>query len=382
MCESSEGLVMVRRFGVELEGYVDSNIYGCVNRPNGYEWDIDSDGSLRSSDDEERCDDCDGDGEVSCSNCDSDGEVPCSNCDRDGRIECCECNGDGNYIDEDTGEELICIDCGGDGYEVCDECNGSGYNDCDECDGTNLVRCTTCDGDGVTETSGSEYGIEAKSEPLLNSGPIYDIYEYLHEHDWAVDNTAGLHIHVEVADYEWHDFQKLVALVAGIEPLIYSVTGSYRYDTTGYCSSLEGYHTGVRRVLKLQESELRGISNLYFTERRYMGLNLQSYTLSRKTVEFRYFSPQNDADMVEAYADLVTRIVDFAKHATYEQVLVITKKLISIDNFNEAFDVVSEVLELKRAEKLRRQENNIYSQYDRFSLAELEEISARHSIAI
>ncbi|RPK20126.1 amidoligase family protein [Paenibacillus xylanexedens] len=378
MCsEHTQGIEMPRRFGVELEGYVNEDVYGSVRRANGYVWDVVEDGSLTDNDDDEQCDDCDGYGHNSCDNCDSDGEVRCD-CDH-GHVPCDEC--EGACVVEEDGEEVTCANCSGDGYQNCDECEGSGYIKCGDCDGTNRVECSTCEGEGRVDTEGNSYGIEAKSEPLLHSGPVYDMYEYLDNIGWHIDNTAGLHIHVEVGDYEWHDFQKLIALVVGMEPFIFSVTSSFRYDCSSYCDSLESYYTGVARVLKAKPESLEGIRDLYYTNRRYMGLNLHAYRDFRKTVEFRYFSPQDDAVMVEAYADLVTRIVNFAKYATYEQVLVITKKLIGISSFEQARNIISEVLDLQKAEHLIHCAN-VYKHYDPMSIEQLLGISTEHSIAI
>jgi hypothetical protein len=256
----------VRRFGVELEGFTEKDIYGN-KEVDGHIWDIDSDGSLNPRD--------------------------------------CDC-------DED-----------------------------DDCDHSS---------DGI--------GIEARSEPLSNTGALYSMYNYLDSNGWKVNNSAGLHIHVEVADYIANDFKKLLALMVGIEPVIYSVTDSFRYFDSEYCGSLKKRSSGVSNVLNSEVFSYHG--EWFFTDERYTGLNFRSYNSRRNTVEFRYFAPQTEAKKVEAYVELVTQIVDFAKFASLEQILVITQKLLS-STFVEAMIVIKEVLGLTC--KLNK-ENNVFETYN------------------
>lgn len=281
------GIQLPRRFGVELEGFVDTSIYGG-RTVEGHRWDIDDDGSVSW--------DC---------NCDDD-------C-------CCDCQ--------------------------------------------------------------SEHkSIEAKNDPHDHTGILYDFYRYLDSYDWEVNGTAGLHIHVECNDYDAEDFQKLLALMVGIEPYIYSVTNEYRYHNS-YCRPLTNSSDEVDSILRRTYLS-SGIDSVKFTENRYYGLNFESYHSWRPTVEFRYFYPQTTADKVEAYVELVNKTCEFAKHATLEQVLVITNKLLDA-NLSEARTIIHEVLQLECGDNLVVQ-NNVYDRYDRNQLSKymLATIASERSIAI
>jgi hypothetical protein len=365
MCKN-HGINTPRRFGVELEGYVNSRVYGRVI--DGCEWDIEDDGSLRNGDTE--CGSCQGSGHVECPDCDSDGEIHCEHC-NNGYETCDECSGSGK--DEDGN---VCCECDGECEINCDHCDGRSYVKCPRCEGTNAIECYQCDGSGYVEAD--DYGIEAKCEPLSNTLPIYKMYDWLDGNGWHVDNTAGLHIHVEVEDYTVHDFQKLLALTVGIEPFIYSVTEEYRF-TSQYCRPLSEYRSQVLRAIG--RLDLYNIGSVKFSDTRYMGLNFDAYATYRKTVEFRYFYPQKSADMVEAYVELVTHMVNFAKHATMEQILVIVGQLLDANcTFDTNKEIIVETLKLECA-VLLQQQNDVFDNYDLFTANELQAIQVIRSSA-
>lgn len=52
-----------------------------------------------------------------------------------------------------------------------------------------------------------------------------------------VDHTCGLHVHVDVSDFQWQDFQRLLALWARYEPFFFEMTPPSRRGAWGqsYC---------------------------------------------------------------------------------------------------------------------------------------------------
>jgi hypothetical protein len=366
MCQQCEnenhgvkvGFPTVRRFGVELEGYVWSDIYGSY-RTGNHIWDIGEDGSL---DDGGNCDRCDGSGEVYCRTCDGNGSVDCCICLGNGNFDCSECEGNGYVWDEEQQDDVRCEECYGRGTIPCDECDGRGNIECDDCGGCGDVSCPDCDGDG----NNGIYGIEARSEPLKHTAPIHRMYEYLHRHEWEVNNTAGLHIHVEAEDYGREDFQKILALMIGIEPVIYSMNDRYRYYYTSYCRPITNWHTNVISKLSCSHHVLW---NHKFANTRYVGLNFDAHD-EHGTIEFRYFSPQENSDKVEKFVELATKIVDFAKAATMEQILVIVKHLIqNKNNFQALAEIIQETLNLSFTPW---NESSIYISYNWFRLEDIE----------
>jgi hypothetical protein len=52
-----------------------------------------------------------------------------------------------------------------------------------------------------------------------------------------IDRTCGLHVHVELTDFDWQDLQRLISLWARYEPFFFQLTPPSRWDN-GYCSPI------------------------------------------------------------------------------------------------------------------------------------------------
>lgn len=373
MC-SSHGIKTPRRFGVELEGYVKEDLQGSIVMDSGESWDVTDDGSLESCDETITCNapGCEN-GRVGCDEC-SDGRIECSDCSGRQIHNCGECGGSGEQ-DYGDGHCADCENCSGSGEVSCDNCN-YGYHLCDECDGRGTHTCEKCDGDGTISNPDMFYPVEVRSEPISDTGSLYEVYEALREKGWFVNDRAGLHVHVEVVDYELREFQKLALLGLAIEPFIFGVTGERRYNPSGYGYS-RGYNTPEYRERILRFIQQRGITLhnevQHFHTQRYMGLNFQAYNRGRPTIEFRYFSPQDNPEKVEAYVELVTKMVEFAKHAKREHIAVIVEKLESVQGFEEMKEVVAEVLELQFADRLHEENPRVIANYPRVKLSDITE---------
>jgi hypothetical protein len=193
------------------------------------------------------------------------------------------------------------------------------------------------------------------------------MYQYLDGYSWEVDSSAGLHIHVDANDFDNDDFDKMLMFTTGIEPIIYSMTSYYRFSGTSYCKPL----TYCRNAVKTKLSG--GNPNPYrygrlFSDTRYMGLNYEAIS-KHGTIEFRYFYPQEDAETVEKYVELMTKAVDFVKHATMEQIIVIVKHLITNkDNFSTLSEIVKETLNLSYEPW---DESGVHRRYNWFTLEEI-----------
>lgn len=307
----------VRKFGVELEGYFNSNLEGhhfYVGNPATL-WNIKEDGSLSDDDyddeDEDDCGACGGTGHIqhTCSNPDcEDGEV-------------CLTDADGNDY------EVTCKSCGGDGY----------YEE----------QCGTCNGSGTVYSYRSKYGLEVVSPPITDVDLITEVYHQMNDNGWSVDNSAGLHIHVDARDLTPKDFYKVLLLMTAIEPIMYGISDTYRFNVSGYCQPLVSSYmrSDVRECLSQRYDNITTMRQVLFTNDRYSALNFLAFN-KHNTIEFRYFSPQTDAAEVINRVELVTRIVDFAKYASYEQVYVAYKKVMDCEVFEDMSDVVQELLQL------------------------------------
>lgn len=89
------------------------------------------------------CDECGGSGEVECNECNGEGHFSCNECDGDGEVDCGECDGSGKVEDGD-GNTIDCPECDGKGKIECSNCDGSGEEDCSDCRGRGRHDCYEC----------------------------------------------------------------------------------------------------------------------------------------------------------------------------------------------------------------------------------------------
>lgn len=315
------GAEMPRRFGVEIEGYIRKPEWGTV-------W-----------------------GTVSC--------------------------GDENWhLGSDNSLNTVWADT----WIACDRCKGTKQHSNEAL--RNLgISCSSCDPNGMILNPNRLLPIEIKSAPLRHTGSVYSACLYLEERSFQVDRTAGLHIHVEAADYEPIDFVRAAFLVAGLEPFIYAITTQGRMDNR-YCQPLSEPNVRGELTHRLrQPPEFFEIwRDALVADSRYYGFNIESFS-DQPTIEFRYFGAQNNAEVIEAYVELVTKTIEFAKFATFEQLTVIVEKFSSIQDFNEMHSVVTEVLGLEHSDKLELISENAWDDYNRLGSERLERIRKGLKIA-
>lgn len=346
-----------RTVGIELEGYVDTLL---TNR-SIENWNFVPDGSLSSVDETEECGECEGCGNevYDCDACDGEGSICCDTCDGSGSVtvECCDCEGTGEDEEEEchtcegSGEyETECFDCDGYGHERCSSCDGDGEHSRD---------CNTCGGSGEI---GTEYnGVECVSTILNEDNldeAIEQIFDYVEDCDWGVDETCGTHIHVGADDLTCHDVRKLAILMSAIEPVIYATQRENRLDCT-YCKILDS--DMVRNLITYTNKEGMSKDDLSefiygaggerywrtkYTHHRYYGLNIHSF-FYRNTIEFRYFEGISNPEIVKFWAKFCINVVEFAKHATFEQIMAISTKLFHSNSIGEMFQIVGDILELE-----------------------------------
>lgn len=379
MCKTN-----LRTYGIELEGYTSENIRD--NFVLG--WKLIGDGSL--SDGREDCDycngegsrehecpECSGSGRYECYHCEGYGDIECSDCASCGEVPCGDCDCTGKIMNDD-GEEEDCACCEGSGYVTCSTCEGNGRYDCDRCEGSGNVECEDCDGEGwvqgeCDECGGSGYygdgdggyGVECVSG--INTEGNYDsidtIFDYINRHDWIVNEDCGTHVHIGASDLTEQDLSRLYILQNIIEPFIFGISPSERIDGT-YSKKTD--RDIADTFMRLGDDiELQQIANSYYgysvrlggsfqkyDGARYFGLNLHSWFYRRSkcdgsTIEFRYFEGCDNREQAKAWIDLCVKLVDFAKHVTFEQLRVIGSEFFMIEDLTEYIAKVKELLSLE-----------------------------------
>ncbi|MEY8587937.1 amidoligase family protein [Phocaeicola sartorii] len=126
--------------------------------------------------------------------------------------------------------------------------------------------------------------------------------------DVKVNDSCGLHIHMEAADFTMTTWQNLAITYKNIEPIINAfMPGSRRNNR--FCKSLS--HISDSSILEaVTIDELRGA----FGHDRYHKVNLEAYARHR-TVEFRQHGGSTNFTKMKNWILFLNRMITFAQHA-------------------------------------------------------------------
>jgi hypothetical protein len=207
---------------------------------------------------------------------------------------------------------------------------------------------------------------EVKSDPISDLNIVEEIYNELHGLDMNVNNTCGLHIHVDTSDFTVYDKAKLLRFGAGIELIMFTLVERYRQGNE-YTQKL---HKGWRKLFRnkyINQEQLednfdsfRFLGQLtdYVREHsthsdrsiwngRYQWLNASVERYN--TCEFRIFSATEDYQQAQKFGILAYQIIETVKHSTLEQLMFIIKSLFTnatvdemITKFYDSIGVPSE----------------------------------------
>ncbi len=190
----------------------------------------------------------------------------------------------------------------------------------------------------------SEFGVEIAAEPSTDFTNVEEIFNRMKSAGWHVDDSAGTHIHVEIADFSEQDKAKLLRFCKGIERIIFLFVKNYR-NGNRFCKMLSD---DWRKIFRPKERKLRRRNAsgqiIYHTQlesRRYTGVRrdgllsalrregfsvdnskyywLNVYGSRYKTAEFRIFHAVESIDEIKFFITMAHNIVELVKHASVEQ---------------------------------------------------------------
>lgn len=158
--------------------------------------------------------------------------------------------------------------------------------------------------------------VEYRLLPLRGLWAEYGIQgmnRWCREANYAPDNSAGVHMHVDCSNLSvqgvWAAFAALVAL----QPALYGLAAAERL-TNRYCRPYENTTSIVRRALVNAESDHTYFDVGFSGQRdRYFGINCHSHS-GHGTLEVRIFDTDHSEQSVERYLDaaaLISGVVDF-----------------------------------------------------------------------
>lgn len=124
---------------------------------------------------------------------------------------------------------------------------------------------------------------------------------------------AGIHMHVDVSDFDEYDFRKLAGMWAKMERAVLATVPPAR-RTNDYCVPWDFGGRSWEFVTNVELTE--GALNVVNLQgNRYKTMNVQSYNSDRKTVEFRFMESSLDIRRIKDMASILSNIVETAKRS-------------------------------------------------------------------
>ena len=230
---------------------------------------------------------------------------------------------------------------------------------------------------------------------------VTNFMAYMRTYNGSVNTTCGLHVHVDVRDYDYSDIARLIVVWSKIEPEIYKLCKPLRLINE-YCWPLftsvcienrdpwiskpmvtylnkpwiptqtlkakvveAVYHKKITWPSNKHDTAMQGlqyIQKLYkskylndimhttdddsisrFCNPRYAGLNLHSY-FYRNTIEFRMREGVLDFDEIVSWAVLCGSIIELVKNLSYNQVQDIHCLMDLLNQETKTYRVQSNIL--------------------------------------
>lgn len=177
----------------------------------------------------------------------------------------------------------------------------------------------------------SKFGFEGVElvSPILTIDDLsvyHKVVNDLFEFGASVDDSCGMHIHVDGAKFDSHSLQRLQLKFANEQDKLYdefdciSSNGKYKK----YCKKLPQQY--IEKLKALKNPTMLELARLWYEElgtgypprgyksniSRYYGLNLHSFFATHGTIEFRFFRSTNDLNEID---DAVKFCLNFCENA-------------------------------------------------------------------
>ena len=174
------------------------------------------------------------------------------------------------------------------------------------------IRCESRRG----ESAGSKYAVEVVT-PICQYGDLETIQELVRTLRGAgarVNNSCGIHVHVDAARHTVQTLRNIVNIMAAKEDLLYKAL-QVEVRRQHYCQKADTrFLEDMNRKRPKSMGELEGIwyngrggRYSHYDDSRYHGLNLHS-VFYKGTIEFRLFNSTLHAGEVKSYIQLCLAI--------------------------------------------------------------------------
>lgn len=194
-------------------------------------------------------------------------------------------------------------------------------------------------------------GFEINTAPA--AGDLYirqitEICDKLAKANATVNNSCGLHVHIDARDYNFCDISRLIKVYAAIEPVLFSMVPPYRRNNIYSVKCGDKLETAIKANklshILLKEKVVTAVygepdSISYRMDKRgagqgtgrYYALNIHSWFF-RGTIECRLFDGTLDKNEIIDWGVLWANILDFALHSSDDDVSAAMNKEESYDS--------------------------------------------------
>ena len=176
--------------------------------------------------------------------------------------------------------------------------------------------------DGSVTNSRHPYGGELVMTPRRGDLTIHDADHLCKslERNWEAYASfkTGLHLHIDVVDYDWMHCAVLTFMTKLIEPHLYTWLPKSRYQgANGQCWS-RPVSQSVHDFKYISDRDSfaefyydnGGYTNEKYNDKRYSGLNWHSHFQAQQGVEIRYHSGTLQKDKIKHWVKFWTAVVD------------------------------------------------------------------------
>lgn len=201
-----------------------------------------------------------------------------------------------------------------------------------------IANCDVDYDGSLDEGDEDGYGVEVKTQPIKDLNQLQDVYdELINEHAFFVNESCGLHIHIDISDFKATEIAKLMRFGCGIELLMYSLVEKYR-ATNSYAIKI---NKPWRKIYRSEETMQVATDDSYESIQQIAN-RIQSLTgrdtwvgkyqwinphTPYKTAEFRIFNATIDYKEAQRFGMLAYHIIETVKNSTVEQLEFIIKSL-------------------------------------------------------
>lgn len=183
---------------------------------------------------------------------------------------------------------------------------------------------------------------------------LQEVVRKLRDEGAIVNNSCGIHIHVESRNHDASSTRNFLNLFRNNEDALYSLLSVFPNRSRRYCQKLKSKHDYLFEKLSNRNCDFNDIKNGFQHCRgsaKYSGLNLNklcSFGFERGTFEFRLFNATLHAGEIRSYITLALKMSAYAINTTVVEPAISSSRSKShVLNFLNMLEIKENDVEMK-----------------------------------